>query len=63
MKVTVARTLDDFMKVMVIRGIIFIGEHGHRYNMESAKYFCPFIHNPTICSPSAPKVILPTGEL
>lgn len=34
MKVTVARTLDDFMKVMVIRGIIFIGEHGHRYNME-----------------------------
>lgn len=28
MKVTVARTLDDFMKVMVIRGIIFIGEHG-----------------------------------
>lgn len=34
MKVTVARTLDDFMKVMVIRGIIFIGEHGHRYNFE-----------------------------
>lgn len=34
MKVSVARTLDDFMKVMVIRGIIFVGEHGHSYNME-----------------------------
>lgn len=34
MKVTVARTLDDFLKVMVIRGIIFVGEHGHSYNME-----------------------------
>lgn len=34
MKVTVARSLDDLMKVMVLRGIIFIGEQGHKYNME-----------------------------
>ena len=34
MKIVVARTLNDFMKVMIIRGIVFIGEHGHKYNME-----------------------------
>lgn len=34
MKVTVAKSLDDLMKVMVLRGIIFIGEQGHKYNME-----------------------------
>lgn len=34
MKVVVARTLNDFMKVMIVRGIVFVGEHGHKFNME-----------------------------
>ena len=34
MKVVVAQTLDDLMKVMVIRGIVFMGEQKHRYQME-----------------------------
>lgn len=34
MKVIVAQTLDDLMKVMVVRGIVFMGEQKHRYNME-----------------------------
>lgn len=34
MKVIVAQTLDDLMKVMVIRGIVFMGEQKHPYNTE-----------------------------
>ena len=34
MKVVVAQTLDELMKVMVIRGIVFMGEQKHRYQME-----------------------------
>ncbi len=34
MKIKVANTLDDFMKVMVLRGIVFIGEQHHKYQME-----------------------------
>lgn len=33
-KVVVAQSLDDFMKAMVIRGAVFMGEQHHRYNME-----------------------------
>lgn len=33
-KIKVAETLDDLMKVMVIRGAVFIGEQQHRYSTE-----------------------------
>ena len=32
--IAVAQTLDDLMKVMVIRGAVFVGEQHHRYNLE-----------------------------
>lgn len=32
--IAVAQTLDDLMKVMVIRGAVFMGEQHHRYNLE-----------------------------
>ena len=38
MEVKIAHSLDDFMKVMIIRSIIFMGEHGHKYNMEFDDY-------------------------
>ena len=38
MEVKIAHSLDDFMKVMIIRSIIFMAEHGHKYNMEFDDY-------------------------
>lgn len=38
MKVTTAKTLDDFMKVMVLRGVVFMGEQNHKYTMEFDEY-------------------------
>lgn len=34
MEVVVAQTLDNLMKVMVVRAIVFMGEQNHAYNME-----------------------------
>ena len=38
MEVKIAHSLDDFMKVMIIRSIIFMAEYGHKYNMEFDDY-------------------------